>query len=181
MTTLALEALTDDPFDLALAAPRLTLWRRGHDVRINVDERQVAGLRRALAVRGVAAGVIPPDPLVAPPLVRALGRGLAPAILGPDELDIVDVRLVPLAEATAYALRRPLRPWPLGQRRRSRCRALLRGADALLEIRRTAWCARQTLRANRRTFRPVLFDRAAGAPPLRVYASERLLTQWIRG
>jgi hypothetical protein len=116
-----------------------------------------------------------------PSLVRAVGTALAPARLEADDLDIVEVRVVPLGEATARLLRRPVRHWPLGARRRARCRSLLRGTDALLEIRRTAWCARGTLRANRHTLRPVLFDSTATPRPLHAYASERSLTRWIEG
>lgn len=181
MTSLTLELVSHEPFDLALEAPRFVLWRRGTEVRVSLDERHVARVRRALALRGVRATVAQGDMPAPPSLVRAVGTALAPARLQAEDLDVVEVRVVPLGEATAQALRRPVRFWPLGARRRSRCRALLRGADALLEIRRTAWCARGTLRANRQTLRPVLFDAAAAPRPMRVYASERSLTRWIEG
>jgi hypothetical protein len=181
MTTLRLEVVTRDPFDLAFEAPRFVLWRRGTEVRVSLDERHVARVRGALALRGVRASVVAGDLPVAHGLVRAIGTSVAPARLQPEELDVVEVRVVPLAEATMRALRRPLRHWPLGTRRRSRCRALLRGVDSLLEIRRAAWCGRGTLRTNRRTLRPVLFDVAAAPRPMRVYASEQTLTRWIEG
>ena len=181
MTTLVLELASYEPFDLAFVAPRFALWRRGTEVRLSLEERHVARVRRALAFHGVRATVVPEGVPVPPGLVRAVGTALAPARLHAEDLDVVDVRVVPLGEATARLLRRPIRFWPLGARRRSRCRALLRNADALLEIRRTAWCARATLRAHRHTLRPVLFDAAAAARPLRVYASERSLTRWVEG
>ncbi|MCA1831509.1 MAG: hypothetical protein LC750_01995 [Actinobacteria bacterium] len=181
MTTLVLEVLAHDPIDLALAAPRFVLWRRGGHVRMSVDDQHSETVRRALALRGVRTSVVTEAIPTPPMLVRALGMALAPARLQEDDLDIVDVRVVPLAEATARAVRRPFRYWPLGERRRSRCRALLRGSDALLDIRRTAWCSRGTLRANRSALRPVLFDLAATAPAMRVYASDHALTRWIRG
>lgn len=181
MTTLRLEVVARDPFDLAFEAPRFLLWRRGADVRMTLDESYVARVRRALALHGVRASIVPGDVPEAPPLVRALGMALAPAPLGPDDLDLMEVRTVPLGEATRRALRRPIPRWPLGMRRRSRCRALLRGTDALLEIRRTAWCGRGTLRANRRTLRPVLFDTRAEPRTIRAYASDRALTRWIEG
>ena len=53
--------------------------------------------------------------------------------------------------------------------------------EALLEIRRTAWCGHRTLRESRRTLRPVLFDAAAAARTILVYASDRPLTRWIEG
>ena len=138
-------------------------------------------MRRSLALRGVRTVPVPGDLVARPPLVRAIGIGLAPARLSAGDLDVVEVRVVPLGEATARALRRPLRYWPLGARRRSRCRALLRGTDALLEVRRTAWCAHQTLRASRHTLRPVLFDSRAAARPMHRYAMERPLTRWVEG
>ncbi len=182
MITLRLEvAVVHDAFDLALEAPRFLLWRQGSDVRMSLDETHVARVRSALALRGVRTSIVPDDVPVAPRRVRAVGTALLPAGLEPEDLDIVDVRTLPLREATERALRRPVRYWPLGARRRSRCRALLRGTDSLLEIRRTAWCARETLRANRRTLRPALFDRAARPRPMQVFASERALTRWIEG
>jgi hypothetical protein len=167
--------------DLAFEAPRFVLWRRGTEVRLCLDDRDVARVRRALALRGVRATVVPgrvPEP---PTLVRAIGVAMAPARLENEDLDVVDVRVVPLGEATARVLRRAVRLWPLGPRRRSRCRALLRRSDALFEIRRTAWCGRATLRAHRRTLRPALFDIGAASPLMRIYASERPLTRWIEG
>ncbi|HEY8862404.1 MAG TPA: hypothetical protein VIN37_10050 [Candidatus Limnocylindria bacterium] len=181
MTTLLLELVAHEPFDLALDAPRFTLWRQGVEVRMSVDDGLADGVRRGLALRGVRTTVTH-DQVPAPPmLVRALGTALLPARLRPDDLDVVEVRLVPLGEATTRVLRRTVRRWPLGARRRSLCRALLRGSDALLEIRRTAWCSRQSLRASRHTLRPVLFDTGAAPRALRVRASEHLLTRWIEG
>lgn len=181
MTTLRLEFVSHQPCDLAFDAPQFVLWRRGAELRVSLDERHIARVRRALALCGVRATVEQGDVPERPSLVRAVGTALAPAQLGAADLDVVEVRVVPLGEATARLQRRPIRYWPLGARRRSRCRSLLRGADALLEIRRTAWCSRGTLRANRQTLRPVLFDTAAAARQLRAYASEQPLTRWMHG
>ncbi|HEY8757170.1 MAG TPA: hypothetical protein VIN74_01605 [Candidatus Limnocylindria bacterium] len=181
MTTLLIEPVAREPFDIALDAPRFTLWRQGLDVRMSVDDRLADGIRRGLALHGVRATVIH-DAVPAPPtLVRALGTALLPARLRPDDLDVLEVRLVPLGEAVTRALRRPFRRWPLGARRRSGCRALLRGNDAVFEIRRIAWCSRQTLRASRHTLRPALFDPIAPPRTLRARASEQLLSGWIEG
>jgi hypothetical protein len=181
VTTLVIEPVAPDPFDIALDAPRFTLWRQGVDVRMSVDDPFADGIRRGLALRGVGAAVIdghvPPPPM----LVRALGTALLPARLHPDDLDVLEVRVVPLGEATARTLRRPVRRWPLGARRRSQCRALLRGSDLVFEVRRTAWCSRQTLRASRATLRPALFDPIAAPRTLRARASEQQLSGWIRG
>jgi hypothetical protein len=181
VTTLRIELVAHEPFDLALDAPRFVLWRRGGDVRLSVDDRFADEVRRGLAYRGVRATVVQSEVPAPPTMVRALGTALLPARLRPDDLDVVDVRVVPLGEATARALRRAIRRWPLGARRRSHCRALLRGTDALFEVRRTAWCSRQTLRASRQTLRPVLFDVGATPPTLRVHAADQRLTRWIEG
>jgi hypothetical protein len=164
------------------AGRQFVLWRQGGDVRLVLDDRHVDAARRALAFRGVRAtpsdgGV--PEP---PPLLAAIGIALTPARLhAADEVDLLEVRVVPLSEATARLTRRPLRLWPLGRRKRARCRALLRGTDALLEVRRSAWCGRSTLGAARRSLRPVLFDRSATPRALRVYAADGALTRWING
>jgi hypothetical protein len=181
VTTLRIELIAHEPFDLALDVPRFVLWRRGDEVRMSVDDPLADRVRRALAFRGVRATVVQSDVPAPPAMVRALGTALLPARLRSDDLDVVEVRVVPLGEATARTLRRAIRWWPLGARRRSRCRALLRGSEALFEIRRTAWCSRQTLRANRQTLRPVLFDVGAAPPTLRVHASGQPLTRWIEG
>ncbi len=181
MTTLRLELGPHDRFDLALDATRFVLWRQRGAVHVTVDERLAARVRRALAFQGVRAtpetGGVP----VPPALVRAVGTGLAPARLDGDDLDVVEVTVVPLGDATARVLRRPVRYWPLGERRRARCRALLRGTDILLEVRRTAWCARATLRGARGHLRPTLFDAGAASPPVRIVASDGWLTRWVEG
>jgi len=181
MTSLTVELGQHEPFDLALDAGRFVLWRQGSVVRLALGAADLLRVRRSLALRGVRTVPADGDLPAPPPLVRAIGTGLAPARLAAQELDVVDVRVVPLGEATARALRRPTRRWPVGEQRRSRCRALLRGSDLLLEIRRTAWCGHQTLRESRRALRPVLFDAAAAARPILVYASDRPLTRWIEG
>lgn len=181
MTTLRIEPVAPEPFDIVLDAPRFTLWRHGAEVRMSVDDHLADGIRRALAFRGVRATVV--DDRVPPPpmLVRALGTAVLPARLRPEDLDVLEVHVLPLGEATARTLRRSVRRWPLGARRRSQCRALLRGSDAVFEIRRTAWCSRQTLRASRHTLRPALFDPIAAPRTLRARASEQLLSGWIAG
>jgi len=181
VTTLLIEPVAPESFDIALDAPRFTLWRQGVEVRMSVDDRLADGIRRGLALRGVRATVIDDDLPAPPMLVRALGTALLPAPLRPDDLDILEVRLVPLGEATTRVLRRPVRRWPLGARRRSGCRALLRGSDALFEIQRTAWCSRQTLRASRHMLRPALFDPIAAPRTIRARASQQLLSGWIEG
>jgi hypothetical protein len=182
MTTFRITSDAAPDLELACsAAGRFVLWRRGGEVRLMLDDRHAIAVRRALAFAGI--GVMRcdgglPDP---PRLVAAIGTGLAPARLATSDLDVLQVRVVPLGEATARLIRRPTRLWPLGSGRRSRCRALLRGTDALLEVRRSAWCGRSTLAGARRALRPVLFDRSATPPVQRTYASEGALCRWVGG
>jgi len=182
VTTLRLELEAHGNFDLALDAPRFVLWRQRGAVWLSLDDAAASRVRRLLALNGVRATPQPDGPVPAPPgLVRAVGTGLAPARLDGDDLDVVDVTVVPLSGATARALRRPSRYWPLVARRRTRCRALLRATEAVLEVHRTAWCSRATLRAARRSLRPALFDAGAASPPIRAYATDGRLTRWVEG
>ncbi len=169
--------------DLACtAADRFVLWRRAGEVRLLADDRLATLVQRSLAFCGVRVAVTEegvPDP---PGLLAAIGTGLGPTTLINDaELDVLEVRVVPIAEATRGLLRRPFRPWPLGQHRRTRCRAILRGTDSLLEVRRSAWCERATLSGARRDLRPVLFDRTARPRAQRVFAADGVLSRWIDG
>ncbi len=183
MTTLQLGSAGQLDLDLACAvAGAFRLWRRAGAVCLTVDDRHVPSVRRALALRGV--GTTPCDGNLTEPtgLVAAIGIGLAPARLnGPDEIDVLDVRVVPLSDATARLTRRFMRVSRLGGRRRIRCRGLLRESDALLEIRRSAWCGGSTLGGARRALRPVLFDRTATPSPLQAYAADGVITRWING
>ena len=169
--------------DLACtAAGSFVLWRRAGEIRLLIDDGLATVVLRSLALGGIHVAVTEggvPEP---PALRAAIGTGLAPTTLMDDaELDVLEVRVVPLAEATRRLLQRPFRPWPLGRYRRSRCRAILRGTDTLLEVRRSAWCERATLTRARRDLRPVLFDRAARPRAQRVFAADGVLSRWIDG
>lgn len=180
MTTLRLEPHAGARLDHVIATCRCTLWRRGGAVLLAIDDAEVGRIRRELAFLGVratpTADVVPTPPA----LVRAVGVGLAPVQLQDGELDLIEVEPIGLAAATGRALRRPFRAWPIGRRRRSRCRALLRGTDASFEARRTAWCTRATLRAAGGSLRPALFDRAARSRAHRLLASDAHLSRWIQ-
>ena len=183
MTTLLVTADGRSSLELACAAAdRWVLWRRGGQVRLVLDDRHATPVRRALAFRGLPvapAGDGLPDP---PRLLAAIGTGLAPTALADDtELDMLEIRVVPLGEATRGLLRRPFRSFPLGPGRRARCRALLRGTDVLLEVRRSAWCGRATLSRSRHDLRPLLFDRTALPPAHRVFAADGVISRWVNG
>jgi hypothetical protein len=178
--TLRLELEAHGNFDLTLDASPFVLWRQRSAVWLSLDDDAARRLRRRLAFQGVRATPEPGGVPVPPALVRAVGMSLAPVRLHGDDLDVVEVNVVPLGAATARTLRRPFRHWPLGVHRRARCHALLRASDALLEVRRTAWCSRATLRAGRHSLRPALFDSGA-ASPIRMFAAEGSITRWVEG
>ena len=169
--------------DLACAAAdRFVLWRRAGEVRLFVDDRQAIRVLRSLAFDGVQVTVAEGGVPGPPALLAAIGTRLAPTTLSHEaELDVLEVRVVPIAEATRGLLQRPARPWPLRRHRRIRCRAILRGTDTLLEVRRSAWCERATLSRARRDLRPVLFDRTATPKAHRVFAADGVLSRWIDG
>ena len=99
MTSFTLELGAHEPFDLALDARRFVLWRQGSVVRLSLGPADLERVRRSLALRGVRTLPAEVDLPTPPPLVRAIGIGLAPARLTAGELDVVEVRVVPLGEA----------------------------------------------------------------------------------
>lgn len=182
MTTFLLEAPGSAPFDLAWAGLRsFTLWRRGTVVALRVPEVDAAALRRTLALHGVRALERPLDPSPPGEGIHAVGTGLRPVAIAPEELDLLEVRVLSLAAATALVLARPHRRWPIGAARRARTRALLHGSEVLFAIEREAWCGRATLAAARPTLRPLIFDRGARPHPRTARASEGAVSAWIRG
>lgn len=181
MTLFRLDVVNARPFDLALDVPAFTLWRRGAEVGLMVDDVHAADVRRRLALHGVRSSAADDASIRPPALPRAVGVTIEPVRLAEGDLDLVAVRALSLAESTAAALRRPVRRWPLGRRRRSRCRALLRGRELVLEIRRTGWCRPETLRASRHALRPAVFDKGAAPSPIRIYGSDQRLTRWVTG
>lgn len=181
-TTLRLEAVQRAAFDCRLArlgAGRLT--RAAHDTYLETDrglpevthELALAGIRvtQGLAVPGPAAGFRPAIAFDLTPL----GDGL----LG---IDVVEVRAVPLSEASAALMRRRL-PWLRSSRQsREACRRLLRDEDAVLGWRRIVWCSVGSLRVARTgiRLRPVVFDRdaLAGRDLQWTYANDAAIERW---
>ena len=156
-----------------------TLW-----VQVAAGSR--AALRRELALAGVGS-VDEEAPAPRPELVPSLGLDLAPA--NEPAIEILSLRRLPLAEATARVLgRRSLRSVLPAYRlsREGACRELLRGTDELAWWERRAWVAASALRLAgvRRSFRPIVFDRAALASPRPgglVHAREGAITRWAFG
>ncbi len=185
MTVLRLEAVDGSAIDGALAAVgEITLARRPDGAFADVRGQDAGPLIRALAFAGIAA--VPSIVDLSPPsgTHAAVGRDLAPL---PDlgvALDLLELRRVPLGEATRASLARRLprlrRP---SRAQQERCEALLRERDVALAWRRRAWASRATLRTGvaRVSLRPVVFDRdaLARADERTVLASAGLIARWL--
>lgn len=185
MTVLRLEAADANAIDVALGAVgAITLVRRPDGVFAGVREQDADPLIRVLAFAGIAA--IPSIVDLAPPpgTHPAVGRDLADLRDLPLALDLVEIRRVPLGEATRASLARALprlrRP---SRAQRERCEALLRERDVALAWRRRVWAARATLRSRlaRSSLRPIVFDRDAltRRDERTVLASEGLIGRWL--
>jgi hypothetical protein len=171
--------------DLAALARALRLFRRRDHVWIDVAGEEVTSLKRDLALLGIATEAFAPPTERGPGWLPAVGRSLEPLVAEWDAIDVV--RAVPLDPGSASA--RVLgSPWSrlirtLRDRRRDRCRALLRREDALLRWERRAWVPPEALRDPRvrRTLRPIVFDRAASRearPGGCLFVSDRALERW---
>lgn len=143
-------------------------------------------LRRGLAFAGV--GTCDEDlPVPRADLVPALASDLLPAT--EPAIEALALRRLALGESTRRALgRRWLRAvWPAYRtRRRVACRALLHGSDEVVWWERRAWLPPGAIRlpAVRRSFRPIVFDRAALdslRPGGLLHADDGAITRWAFG
>ena len=181
-TTLRLETVRRAAFDCRLA--RLgagTLTRSALDTYLEID-RGVDEVTHELALAGVRVTPCPGLPRPAASLRPAIAFDLAPLGDGLQAIDIVEVRAVPLSEASAALMRRRRRWLPGSRQAREACRRLLRDDDAVLGWRRTVWCAVASLRVARARvrLRPVVFDRDALARRALqwTYANDGALERW---
>lgn len=186
MTSLRLVGAPAADIDLVLVRCADRIVRADRALWVIVAEGSCADLRRRLALAGV--GTVDEDaPVPRQDLVQSLGLGLAPA--SEPAIEILSLRRVPLAEATARALgtrslRRIIQTYR-GPRERA-CRELLRGTDELAWWERRAWLTAGSLRRAgvRRVFRPIVFDRGALASPRPgglVRARDGSITRWAFG
>lgn len=183
MTALRLTGRPVRPIDAVLVRAVDRLVRAEGDVWAVPADGSLDVLRRELALAGVATREEAP-PAPRPDLVPALGSDLAPAAGA--AIEVLTLLRLPLAEATARALgRRWLRAIVPSYRtaRVAACRDLLREADAHAWWERRAWLPAGAVRHRdiRRSFRPILFDRAALAairPAGLVRARDGALTRW---
>ena len=161
-TTLRLDAITRSAFDVRLAqlgGGRLT---RTAGVTYLENDRDAEDVTNRLAFAGIRCS-LSSVPSPATGLRPAIAHHLEPLDAALGVIDVVELRPIPLSEASAALMHRPL-PWP----RRSRstldaCLRLLREEDAVIGWRRVVWCsvAAMRLARARMRLRPVVFDRAA--------------------
>ena len=181
-TTLRLEAVRRAAFDCRLArlgAGRLT--RSGSETYLEID-REIDDVTHELALAGVRVTVCPALPGLAAGLRPSIAFDLTPLGEGLQAIDVVEVRALPLSEASAALMRRRL-PWLRGSRpSREACRRLLRDDDAVLGWRRIVWCPVASLRVARARvrLRPVVFDRDAlsGRALQWAYANDGAIGRW---
>jgi hypothetical protein len=185
VTTLRLEAVRRAAFDCRFArlgAGRLT--RSGNETYLEID-RGIDEVTHELALAGVRVTgcLAPPGP--AADLRPSIAFDLTPLGEGLQAIDVVEVRALPLSEASAALMRRRL-PWLRGSRRsREACRSLLRDDDFVLVWRRIVWCPVASLRVARARvkLRPVVFDRDAlsGRALQWTYANDAAIERWAFG
>lgn len=183
MTVFEVLGPVPDAADAAIAAATATVWRQGDRIHIAVTSAPAPFLRDA-ALAGLRLRPTSVAPTARPPTsVNAHGRDLRPIRCDEDTVDRLEVRPIPLAEATRRLLRRRFPFAPLPSSRRERCRDLLHDRDIAYLATRVVWCSRAALRdaAYRRCLRPVVFDREAGAPVLARTARDGDLAIWLRG
>ena len=180
--TLRVEAVHRAAFDCRLArlgAGRLT--RSAHETYLETD-RGLPEVTHELALAGVRVTPCHALPGTAIGFRPAIAFDLTPLGDGLQAIDVVEVRAVPLSEASAALMRRRL-PWLRGSRQsREACRRLLRDEDAVLGWRRIVWCSVGSLRVARARIRlrPVVFDRdaLAGRALHWTYANDAAIGRW---
>lgn len=183
MTVFEVIGAIPDDVDRVIAAADTILWRQDGRVHLAVAAAPATLLREAalagLRLRLASVRLIERPPVAA----EAHGRDLRPIPCGPGTIDRIELRVVPLADATRAILRRPLRIVPASARSRERCRELLHERDVSYRVSRVVWCPRAAFQEGplRRSFRPVVFDREAKAPVLQRTARSGDLGIWLRG
>jgi hypothetical protein len=180
-TTVRLDAVRRTAFDACLAQLGGGKLTRAAGATYLESDRDVEAATHQLALAGIR---------VSWSSVPALVTGLRPAIafdLEPldaavQAIDVVELRRIPLSEATATLMHRRL-PWlRSSQARRVACLRLLREEDAVIGWRRILWCSVAAMRVARARIRlrPVVFDRAAvDRHAFRwTYARDRAIERW---
>ena len=168
-------------FDVRIAklgAGRLT---RAAGVTYLESDRDVDDATHQLALAGIRStwsSVPSPGPALRP----AIALHLEPLDAAFGAIDVVELRRIPMSDASAALMSRRV-PWlRSSQAARDACLRLLREEDAVIGWRRNVWCTVAVMRGARAhiRLRPVVFDRAAvDRQTLRwTYASEGAIGNW---
>jgi hypothetical protein len=181
-TTLRLEAVRRTAFDARLArlgGGRLT---RAGAVTYLQSDRGIEDATYQLALAGIRVARCSSVPGPVSGLRPAIALDLMPLDDAFQAVDVVELRQIPLSDASAVLMHRRL-PWLRSSRvARDACLRLLREEDAVLGWRRIVWCTVASLRSarSRLPLRPVVFDRAAvERNSLRwTYVSDGAIERW---
>jgi hypothetical protein len=181
-TILRLEAVRRTALDARLASlGGGTLTHAASITYLDID-RSIDDAAYQLALAGIRVTQCPDVPVPAADLRPAIAFDLAPLDESLRAIDIVEVRPIPLSDASAALMHRRVAWLSNSRAARDACRRLLRDEDAVLGWRRTVWCSIASMRGARKRFglRPVVFDRAAvQRNPFRwTYVSESALERW---
>jgi hypothetical protein len=180
-TTLRLDAVRRSAFDARLAQLGGVRLTRAAGVTYLESERDVDHATHQLALAGIRSSWSSvPSPAIG--FRPAIAFHLEPLDAALGAVDIVELRRIPLSDASAALLRRRM-PWMRSsQAARVSCLRLLRDEDAVIGWRRMVWCTAAMMRVARARvrLRPVVFDRAAiDRETLRwTYASEGAIGNW---
>ncbi|HUG05992.1 MAG TPA: hypothetical protein VMQ78_05615 [Candidatus Limnocylindria bacterium] len=181
-TALRLEAVERSAFDARIArlgGGRLT---RSAAALYLESERAVDDVTHQLALAGIRVSRCAGVPDRAPSLRPAIAFDLTPLDDSYQAVDVVELRRIPLCEASDALMHRRL-PWQRSSRAaRDECLRLLREEDAVMGWRRMVWCSVAAMRVvrTRVRLRPVVFDRAAleQSPSRWTYASAGAVERW---
>lgn len=179
---LRLEAVRRTKFDAHLERLGSGKLTRAAAVTYLETERGIDAATYQLALAGIRVTRCTGVPAAAEALRPSIAFDLTPLDDAFGAIDVIELRRIPLSEASAVLMRHRL-PW-LGTSRAARdtCRRLLRGEDAILGWRRIVWCSVASLRAARARvrLRPVVFDHTAvDRQSLRwTYVSDGAIERW---
>jgi hypothetical protein len=181
-TAIRLEALSRNGFDARLARLGGGKLTRAAAATYLESDRGFDDASHQLALAGIRVTRCSEIPALATGLRPAIAFDLVPLDGALQVVDVVEVRQIPLSEASVVLMRPRLRWLPGSRAARDACRRLLRDEDAVLGWRRTVWCSVASLRAARARvrLRPVVFDRAAvDRHPLRwTYVNDAAIEHW---
>ena len=181
-TTLRLEPVRRTAFDAHLAQLGGGKLTRAAAFTYLESDRRIGDATHQLALAGIRVAPCSSVPGPASGFRPAIGLDLVPLDEAFQAVDVVELRRIPLGDASAKLMHRRL-PWLRARcAARDACLRLLRDEDAVLGWRRIVWCSVASMRAARARvrLRPVVFDRAAvERHPLRwTYVSDGAIERW---